>query len=472
MKHRVVLLAIYLSTIVAPVTPGTAASNEIYNILDYGAACDGASDDTTAIQLALDKGAGHSVYVPPMSAECTISKSLRVPSNTLFFGDGCSSRIQAKPDFGDTELIGNKTTMPTTDSQRDTGISIVSLKIDGNKANNSTATEHSPCIFLRAVVDAHVEGIRCNNPKGDGIQIGASRGIPAITPLRNTVFHNFIMGADRNGISITEGEQLNLDKNYISASAFWGIDLEPNDPKSVIRDITINRNLILSSGTSSFHHGIAVSGEKAIIERVNISENIINSATGGGIGFRGVNRLGITRNIINNPSKTGISRIEYGIIEPLDVAIENNLIRSTGSQGIAISSSSTFIIRNNYIPKSGRYGIQLNNSVGSTIEGNVVTQASLDGILLTDTLNTTVTTNTVSSNIANGICLFGKATGTMNTLVTSNVLQGNGAWGVAESGVGTDYNVISGNDVRYNTAGGVQQLGAHTTVSGNVTDNN
>ena len=81
-----------------------------------------------------------------------------------------------------------------------------------------------------------------------------------------------------------------------------------------------------------------------------------------------------------------------------------------------------------------------------------------------------MTENYTLYNKANGIRLYGKTAGATNNMVTWNVSQGNGAWGISESGVEIDFNVITDNDVRYNASGGVQQLGEHSVVSGNVGD--
>lgn len=61
-------------------------SNVAINVTDFGAIGDGVTDDTTAIQAALDAGAGGSVYLPKGVYRCT--ETLVVPPGTIFYGDG------------------------------------------------------------------------------------------------------------------------------------------------------------------------------------------------------------------------------------------------------------------------------------------------------------------------------------------------------------------------------------------------
>ena len=470
MKRPIVVVTLLTSTVAIGIALVQVRTADIQNIREYGAVCDGMTDDTAAIQAALDAGAGRAVYVPEAASACLISRPLRVPSHTRLYGDGWNSRLRAIANFGDRELVGNATTAPATEAERDAGIRIEQLAIDGNQAENGPAKEHSPCILLRAVVDAHVEGVRCTNPKGDGVQLGAPSAATGVRPLRNTVRHNVITGARRNGVSVTEGEQISVDRNAITASALHGIDLEANNGRSLIRDVTITRNVITASGTSNYSYGIAVTGGQTLAENILVSRNIIDATTGGGIGFRLVTQLTVERNLIRRPTTRGIALIGGGDVPPSAVSIDRNVIHASALQGIALASTAALVITGNHVVGSGSYSLQVDDAVGATIQGNRLTRGALDGLLLTDVSQSTVTDNTAEGHRGNGIRLLGRAEGAAHNTVAANVSQENGGWGITEGGVGTDYNLIVHNDVRGNVAGGVHQSGAHSVVADNLGD--
>lgn len=75
----------------------TWATMGAFNILDYSAVGDGVTDDTAAIQNAInaagDAGGG-AVFVPPTAAFYNVTYAIRVPSNVTIFGVGERSHIK------------------------------------------------------------------------------------------------------------------------------------------------------------------------------------------------------------------------------------------------------------------------------------------------------------------------------------------------------------------------------------------
>ncbi|WP_099364409.1 glycosyl hydrolase family 28-related protein [Fredinandcohnia onubensis] len=105
-----------LILIVSIFIPMLSTNEHIINIKEYGAAGDGISDDTDAIQKALQNGANYKIYFP--SGEYKISKELHISDDTEIFGNQAS--IKASSDLLTVfQVDGND-------------ISIRNLTIDGN----------------------------------------------------------------------------------------------------------------------------------------------------------------------------------------------------------------------------------------------------------------------------------------------------------------------------------------------------
>lgn len=99
------------------------------SVKDFGAVGDGATDDTVAIQAALDNGAGnHAVHLP--AGTYMVSATIFIPSNTYFSGDGKSSVIK----MVGTE--GRNTTVVMTGfrNNKRENIVIENMTIDFNRA--------------------------------------------------------------------------------------------------------------------------------------------------------------------------------------------------------------------------------------------------------------------------------------------------------------------------------------------------
>jgi len=89
---------------------------KVINVKEYGAAGDGVTDDTMAIQKALENGSNHKVYFP--EGTYNISKELKLFDHTKIVGD--KAVIKASSDLLSVFIIQGK------------NVSIHSLTIDGN----------------------------------------------------------------------------------------------------------------------------------------------------------------------------------------------------------------------------------------------------------------------------------------------------------------------------------------------------
>ena len=122
----------------AVATTVQARLRQSLSVKDFGATGDGTTDDTTAIQNALNAGTGRSVYFP--AGTYRFSSTLLVKTKTTLIGDGMNKSIlKLTSGFGaGTTAIRNDIITGTVDVYYDTDLEFYGLTFDGN--NNSTRT--------------------------------------------------------------------------------------------------------------------------------------------------------------------------------------------------------------------------------------------------------------------------------------------------------------------------------------------
>ena len=135
----------------------------------YNAVGDGITDDTVAIQSAIDDaaadGGGH-VYIPPNTYIVSGSPvCLLLRTNVRLTGSGPGSvimRAPAQPEF--SRILGS----PFSE-----GVSHASVKnvtLHGSRQQQASS-EHHACIFLNNASDVIVQGVHMIESSGDGIEI-------------------------------------------------------------------------------------------------------------------------------------------------------------------------------------------------------------------------------------------------------------------------------------------------------------
>lgn len=208
----------------------------VVSIAAFGAVGDDATDNTLAIQSAIDTvyaNGGGSVYVPNGIFQ---TGDLILKSGVSLVGDGHGHCLKAKNGLNDSWLSGTGTDM-----------GLYRLEIDGNKSHNTTGGAIVLTGIRITVDDCYV-----HDTPTVGIQIGypANGAIDRPNDGYFRITNNKCKNCGTNGygaIAVTHGQHVIISGNECAADdgkQTYGIDIEPN-VGNLMGDVQITNNLIV-----------------------------------------------------------------------------------------------------------------------------------------------------------------------------------------------------------------------------------
>jgi len=222
----------------------------IYNVLKFSATGDGVTDDTAAIQSAIDYVAalpnGGEVYVPngtyKVVAPSLYGAALTMKSNvTLHLATNATIQLSAN-NFDECYVVGLS--------------SIANARIKGGKiygdrvAHTGETGEWGHGIFIADSENIIIDGTAVYDCWGDGIYVGT---YTEVGYAQSVVIKNFsIDNCRRNGISVISAKQLTIQDGDITnidgADPQCGIDFEPDYATQFLQGITV-KNLNITGCT-------------------------------------------------------------------------------------------------------------------------------------------------------------------------------------------------------------------------------
>jgi parallel beta-helix repeat protein len=356
-------------------------SSLVVSVRNYGAKGDGVTDDTAAIQSAMDVvgGTGGTLSIPDgtylVNSTLNSNKGLLVRSNmTIKLSYGAV--LKAIPNNSDTYAV---LYLP-----RVSNVIIIGGTVEGERSKHSgTSGEYGMGIWVASSQHIVIEGVTVKECWGDGFFIGGSLGSQDVTLCNVVSDHN-----RRQGLSLEKADGVVIRhstfKNTAGTSPEAGIDLEPESGETV--------NNVLIQGCT-----------------------FTNNAGGG---------LQVCVAISN----TGTA-FTTNVVADGNVFTGNGLHAADGGSrgGIQVSNCAGNHFTNNLIQNNNGSGILLRDNANNTVlTGNTVsgtTGSSGDGIFVgSPCTGFTITSNTVTNNAGYGIYLYSGAAGS----VSGNTLSGNG----------------------------------------------
>lgn len=217
------------------------------SVRSYGAVGDGRTDDSTAVQRAMNSSLN--VWFPP---GVYLVGNLRLRSGHKLGGEGASSILRQK--------IGAKWCMsanPGMDGSSDpsrnmTNIGLTNLRFEG-QAGNVPFDEHIHLLNLNAVTGVDIVGCSFVKFVADGIYLGSSNYLNVErhnfdVTIRDCIFDGVVKN-NRNCISIIDGTDIVIDNCKFTRAGRRdqpaAIDVEPNggsaDSFTRLERITISR---------------------------------------------------------------------------------------------------------------------------------------------------------------------------------------------------------------------------------------
>ena len=381
----------------------------------FGAKSDGTTEDTAAIQAAVDSlpsdKPGSVVLFP---AGATYTDKIEPDSNMTLKGFGMDqSTIKRK-------LAGAGTAQNLIDIDGKSRVTVRDLTIDGNSTDFISQFHHLIGVTNSSYVT--VENVRLYRMTSDGVFVSYEDGPSEHIRICNNEFENTAY-CMRNGISIVRANDVAIIGNvfrHVSQNTMPGaIDVEPlsGEPTHDCSDILIEGNRFYDTATND----IQVSAGEMDIRNVVIRNNYHKNSGADGAS----NAKGAVYCHIRSPYTGELS----------DVFIDGNYFDGVRDSAVFVTNGKRVAVHNNYITNQYMQGIYLGSSYSTgvfdvSVRGNTIwksdpTNAYNNGIVLGVVTRVLVDSNIIADQQGSGVMLYDDgATGFTQTDVwfTNNLI--------------------------------------------------
>lgn len=343
-------------------------STKVVNAKDYGAKGDGVTDDTAALQNAVNAvaGSGGTLSIPDGTYMVNALTSVYVKSGmTVSMSSGAV--LKAIPNGASNYAILALSGV--------SNVNIVGGTIYGERAQH-TGTTGEWGMGLKIVNSSQVavDHVLAKECWGDGFYVA---GCKSVTLCDSTADHN-----RRQGLTITSVDGMVVRNCTFTRTQGTlpedGIDFEPNPGETVNNVLITGCNV---SGNSGF--GIEIGVPLSYTGQAWITGVVIDS------------------NVCSNNGANSLSTSPRAGIEASDISGQQLLNNTCNGNGLGIllrNGANGFTVKGNTTSGNSSDGIQVYSTDGNVITGNTSTNNGGHGIYSTGNTNITISGNTLSGN--------------------------------------------------------------------------
>jgi hypothetical protein len=364
---------------VAPTGSGTARAtrdlvtrfSDTVNVKDFGAVGDGTTDDTIAIQAAINAAFGKTVIIP---AGTYIVTQIFGISKVSIVGEGSGVSILMRKDNSPTQSI--------LEFSGNNDFQIVDLTIDGNKFNQIVGANSLVIVncYSWEVIGCTLENAKTVAGYGAGIVVASGQNDSLI--YRSKIKDCSIQNNDGDGIYINKEWFLDITGCFIKNNGEGGINVLNYVFPPVAN---VSNYLIIESNTcvGNNRSGITVSGyveggtqsnpifgvnvpasREVIVSNNNCKDNKVY-----GIAYQGTNGVVNSNNCELNGSVSGGGGILFNANLS---ACTNNTLTNNKNYGIDAGGAFYSVTSNNTVVFAEGTGINCGGGANSIITGNNV----------------------------------------------------------------------------------------------------
>jgi polygalacturonase len=385
----------------------TTATTVAVNVMNYGARGDASTDDTAAIQRAINAGTNVDLLFPPDRTYIVSSPLTKNSGRLRIFGYGATLKL--------------KSTFPAYAEQ--TGV-----------------------IYARNLDECSVFGLTLD---GNSTALNGGAGFPDWTNFIEMVFiygttvarirDCYIKNFPSIGINVTLCDQVRIDGNRVEDGMLHPIYVGRCTNVSVLRNIVVGRGDV---GTNTLIGGIGIHPDRC--DYIDVSENHISNTSDTAIKGQGCDYVNCERNTVEDAGKDGIKWMGFsGDVQCKFVRVAHNAVnrinawRVDGSSLIIVSDCQGAYVGGNQVRSGGtrvadaiRVNVFTSGAVAERyiIEGNLGESIDGQGITMTNINNATVRGNRIDAPIVADQC-------TGDWVVDGNVIHNNGTIDSSVAGI-------------------------------------
>lgn len=437
----------------------------VTNVKEYGAIGDGVTNDTAAIQSAINSISGRGILFFPIG---DYKASIEVPARISILGQGGGSRIIPLANGWGIKMVGTHTGTALPSTRTDQVINLetypyikdIRIQGDGSTTNGIQIDKLMQPIISGVEIEECGDGIqivnRCRNVIIDSCHILNNYG-PGIHVTAGTDIHQFTIS---NSIINYCKRAIHLDNCDLRNVLITGCDLEYSDNGADVSNVEIDvstsgivRFVTITGcqmeGSTANGQMINLKGNSADRKNINtvvISGNYINNFETNGIGIKGnyCNGVQITGNDITTDGRA--IWFEY-----------SSKVNVTGDTGGSYSQSSgiAFGMGNEYITISGVQLCDITDGVTGALSIGGSNYVTINNCMVINPPAVGIFLNTPTNVVVS------------NCIVMDNRTTKQMTYPIYEA-TSSDKNMIINNRVNAGVTGGITKSGANTVVTGNL----